>query len=84
MNAKSPSIAPGWTDPDDAPDLSAPDWAAHIAAQGVVTRGRPKSDAPKVSVTLRVDRDVVGRFRAQGPGWQTRMNEALRKAAGLP
>ena len=29
------------------------------------------------------DQDVIAAFRAQGPGWQSRMNEALRKAAGL-
>lgn len=80
MTGKSPSTAPDWTDHDDAPDLTAPEWAAHIAAHGVVTRGRPKSAAPKISVTLRVDQDVLTRFRADGPGWQTRMNAALRKA----
>lgn len=29
------------------------------------------------------DQDVIAALRAQGPGWQSRMNEALRKAAGL-
>ncbi|WP_322893616.1 MULTISPECIES: BrnA antitoxin family protein [unclassified Yoonia] len=45
--------------------------------------GRPKSDNPKVAVSLRLDQEVVTRFKATGPGWQTRMNEALREAAGL-
>lgn len=45
--------------------------------------GRPKAANPKVAVSLRLDPDVVARFKAQGPGWQTRMNEALRQAAGL-
>lgn len=45
--------------------------------------GRPKAENPKVAVSLRLDPDVVARFKAQGPGWQTRMNEALRQAAGL-
>jgi uncharacterized protein (DUF4415 family) len=43
--------------------------------------GRPKSDNPKVAVSLRLDRDVIEKFRATGPGWQTRINEALRRAA---
>ena len=30
-----------------------------------------------------LDQDVVARFKASGPGWQTRMNRALREAAGL-
>ena len=45
--------------------------------------GRPKSGNPKVAVSLRLDQEVVTRFKALGPGWQTRMNEALREAAGL-
>ena len=45
--------------------------------------GRPKADNPKVAVSLRLDQDIVARFKASGPGWQTRMNDALRHAAGL-
>jgi len=45
--------------------------------------GRPRSENPKVAVSLRLDQDVVARFKAQGPGWQSRMNQALRSAAGL-
>jgi len=48
-----------------------------------IRRGRPPVSNPKKQVTLRLDTDVVERFRAGGPGWQSRMNEALRKAAGL-
>lgn len=43
--------------------------------------GRPKSDAKAVPVSLRVPPDVLAAYKADGPGWQTRMNEAL--AAGL-
>lgn len=46
-------------------------------------RGRPSIDNPKEAIKLRLDPDVITHFRASGPGWQTRMNEALRKAAGL-
>lgn len=45
--------------------------------------GRPKVENPKVAVSLRLDPEVVSCFKAEGPGWQTRMNEALRQAAGL-
>lgn len=45
--------------------------------------GRPKAANPKVAVSLRLDPEVVSRFKAQGPGWQTRINDALREAAGL-
>jgi len=45
--------------------------------------GRPKSDCPKVAVSLRLDQEIVARFKASGPGWQTRMNDVLRDAVGL-
>ena len=34
-------------------------------------------------VSLRIDQDVLAHFQEQGPGWQDRVNQALRKAAGL-
>ncbi len=40
--------------------------------------GRPRSADPKVPVSIRLDRAVVEKFRATGPGWQSRINEALR------
>lgn len=40
-------------------------------------RGRPTGSG-KESTTIRFDRDVLAAFRAAGPGWQTRMNAALR------
>jgi uncharacterized protein (DUF4415 family) len=36
----------------------------------------------KEQVSLRIDQDVLEYFRESGPGWQDRINEALRKAAG--
>ena len=42
-------------------------------------RGRPPAEAPKKLVSLRLDQDVIDRFRADGPGWQSRINAALRK-----
>jgi uncharacterized protein (DUF4415 family) len=47
--------------------------------------GRPPLGAvAKKQVTLRLDSDVVAAFRAGGAGWQSRMNEVLRKAVGSP
>jgi uncharacterized protein (DUF4415 family) len=55
----------------------------YLGPNGVV-RGRPPSrERSKQQVTLRIDPDVIERFREGGPGWQGRMNEALRKAVGL-
>jgi uncharacterized protein (DUF4415 family) len=42
-------------------------------------RGRPRLQTTKRLVSLRLDPDVVERFRATGPGWQSRMNEVLRQ-----
>jgi len=36
----------------------------------------------KEMVSLRIDQDVLEYFQAGGPGWQDRINDALRKAAG--
>jgi uncharacterized protein (DUF4415 family) len=36
----------------------------------------------KQQVTLRIDQDVLEWFQEGGPGWQDRINDALRKAAG--
>ncbi|MDQ8730276.1 BrnA antitoxin family protein [Bradyrhizobium sp. LHD-71] len=43
---------------------------------------RPAIPGAKEQVTLRIDQDVLEHFREGGPGWQDRINEALRKAAG--
>ncbi|EKF17087.1 BrnA antitoxin family protein [Nitratireductor pacificus] len=45
--------------------------------------GRPPAANPKKQIALRVDPEVLERFKADGPGWQSRMNDALRKAVGL-
>jgi uncharacterized protein (DUF4415 family) len=45
----------------------------------------PKQNAipgVKQQVTLRIDQDVLEYFQGSGPGWQDRINDALRKAAG--
>ena len=36
-------------------------------------------DNPKVAVTVRSDKAVIDAFKAGGPGWQTRMNDALKR-----
>ena len=73
-----------WIDPDDAPELD-DEWfekADFMIGDKVIRRGRPPGSA-KRQVTLRLDQAVIDHFRAGGPGWQSRLNEALRKAAGL-
>jgi uncharacterized protein (DUF4415 family) len=46
-------------------------------------RGRPAIANPRKQISLRLDGDVIEKFKSTGKGWQSRVNEALRKAAGL-
>jgi uncharacterized protein (DUF4415 family) len=42
----------------------------------------PSLPGVKEMVSLRIDKDVLEHFQEDGPGWQDRINEVLRKAAG--
>lgn len=44
-------------------------------------RGRPPIEKPKVPLTLRLDPDAIEAFRKTGPGWQSRINATLVRAA---
>ena len=73
-----------WVDPDDAPELD-DNWFVRAELRigdTIIRRGRPPGST-KTQISLRLDHDVLAAYRAQGPGWQSRMNEALRKAAGF-
>jgi uncharacterized protein (DUF4415 family) len=77
---------PEWTDEDFAraragAEVLPPEFVAALKR----ARGRPpgSTSSQKQRVTLRLDRDAIDRLKASGPGWQTRINEAVRKAAGL-
>lgn len=56
----------------DAPSTSIEDWAGAVAHRGLPV------PAGKEQIALRVDTDVLAWYRAQGPGWQTRMNAVLK------
>ena len=61
-------------DQDTAPFTDA-EWEQ---VKPLVRRGRPLGSGTKTQVTLRLDVEVVEKFRASGDGWQTRINEALK------
>ncbi|HEV7259002.1 MAG TPA: BrnA antitoxin family protein [Bosea sp. (in: a-proteobacteria)] len=44
---------------------------------------RPTVPGARELVSLRIDSDVLEHFQSDGPGWQDRINDALRRAAGL-
>lgn len=75
---------PEWTEEDFARARPIEEFPELLAAFPKM-RGRPagsvKPDA-KQPVSLRLDPDVLAHFRATGRGWQSRINEALRKAMG--
>lgn len=85
MSASKPDTKAAWIDPDAAPELTDAWFESADLHEGgtLVRRGRPRSDNPKRAISIRVDADVLERYKALGPGWQARMNEALRKAVGL-
>lgn len=72
----------------NAPDVVAKgdddfDWERAVVSQNYSELksklGRPTSDNPKQAISIRFDSDVVAYFKAQGKGWQTAMNNALRE-----
>jgi uncharacterized protein (DUF4415 family) len=77
MSANKKSMNPVWVDPDDAPDLSSPEWVEKFAAVKP-SRGRPRLQSPKKAVSIRLSQEVLDQFRATGDGWQTRIDLALK------
>lgn len=67
-------------DPDTAPELTDEffDRAEIRHGDKLIRRGRPPLDIRKKLVSLRLDQSVIDAFRAGGPGWQSRINAALR------
>lgn len=67
--------------------------SARDKAEALFRPAAPKPAAPaqarklvpgvREMVTLRIDSDVLAHFQSAGPGWQDRVNEALRQAAGI-
>jgi uncharacterized protein (DUF4415 family) len=85
MPTKKRTTEKKWIDPDDAPHLDRAWFARGEIREGdrLIRPGRPKSDSRKEAVSLRLDPDVLEHYRAKGPGWQSRINADLRKAAKL-
>jgi uncharacterized protein (DUF4415 family) len=93
MSERRDDTTRSWNDPDDAPEWEDDVFErAELAIGGKVVReatgtltrrGRPPiGDAPKQQVTLRLPREVIAHFKAEGPGWQARIGEVLRRHVG--
>jgi len=76
----------------DAHDISADEYeeipeltdeffegADEYIGEKLIRSGRPKTESPKVLLTVRYSPEVIEAFKATGKGWQTRMDEALKE-----
>ena len=64
--------------PDEYADL--PELTEEMLSRASLNKGgRPVSANPRKPISLRLPADVIERWRATGPGWQTRMAERLSK-----
>ena len=66
--------AAAMSDPD-ATILTDAEWGQ---VQSQLKRGRPLGSGQKTQVTLRLDTEVLNKFKATGAGWQSRINKALK------
>jgi uncharacterized protein (DUF4415 family) len=81
-SAKNDRENPEWTAADFAraagPEALPP--ALMAAFPNTKPRGGRPAGSDKQLVSIRLDKEVVEKFKAAGPGWQTRINAALRRA----
>jgi uncharacterized protein (DUF4415 family) len=56
-------------------------FGARTAAAMLKPRGRPRSPDAKVAISLRLPPETLARWKATGPGWQTRMVDLLKSEA---
>lgn len=61
---------------DDLPEMTDEMFARTVFKKA----GRPRSVNPKQMISLRLPPEVIARWKATGPGWQTRMAKRLEKA----
>ncbi|WP_244473491.1 BrnA antitoxin family protein [Rhizobium sp. Leaf262] len=73
---------PEWTDADFGRAKPTSQLPSDIATFFPKTRGRQKTPT-KVALSIRLSPEVVEHYKATGPGWQARIDEVLKKAAGL-
>ena len=67
---------------DEVPELDR-NWiegADLCQGKKLVRRGRPPLEKPRLLLSLRLPPDVIASWKSSGPGWQTRMAEALERA----
>ena len=79
LSSKLARVDAHHTKPSEYREL--PELTDEMLVRAVVKKGgRPRSANPRKLISLRLPAEVIQRWRATGPGWQTRMAEALKKA----
>jgi uncharacterized protein (DUF4415 family) len=68
--------------PGDPREAAEAAFKAATTKPAELPKAKPSIPLAKEQVTLRIDSDVLDHFQKDGPGWQDRINAALRKAAG--
>jgi uncharacterized protein (DUF4415 family) len=73
---------PEWTEKDFARARPASELPPRLleAFPNMKSRGGRPAGSDKLQISIRLDKEVVEKFKATGPGWQTRINAALRRA----
>ena len=69
-----------WTETQFAGAVRGSEAGPAMVPDHLLRRRGPQKAPTKEMISLRLDRDVLERWRATGPGWQGRINEMLRKA----
>jgi uncharacterized protein (DUF4415 family) len=76
---------PNRTRPTDALSLAEAVFKSATPPAAEPVRAPRKAGVPvsKELVSIKLDSDLIAYFQEDGPGWQERINDALRRAAGL-
>jgi uncharacterized protein (DUF4415 family) len=83
MNAKRKKSVRTSTNSDDLPEITE-QWlsgADLYDGKKLVRRGRPPLENPRKLLSLRLQPQVIAKWKASGPGWQTRMVKVLEQSA---
>ncbi|MEI8299965.1 MAG: BrnA antitoxin family protein [Pseudomonadota bacterium] len=82
MTVKRKSSSRTSAKPVEAPEIDAAWIAGADLYDGtkLIRRGRPKLANPRKLLSLRLPPEIIARWKASGPGWQTRMAEVLERS----
>ena len=71
---------PEWTEADFKKARPFAEMFPELAENIKRSRGRPALERPRKQISIRLDPDVIDKFKATGPKWQSKINEVLKRA----